>query len=343
MKTHQAVLLIALILFGSCVKPNPIWSTYNPPATYVFNNVNDSAQVAVLDTLDNLSNNVNAANTSGRVVSAQVLQNILSHVSAYTSTAAAADLQAYTDSIALYSASTATASNGVAGRAGGYLFSPGGVVYGSLIQGTLISGILTYSIDRYLVDSVANGIDNSTVVPGYGTAMEHHWDEAFGLFGVPNGFPNYVQGVRYIGNFSNLIDKGQAFSTPLMTAFLTGRAAITHKDYGTKQTQVSAILAALEQLEAAAALHELNQADAAVASSQMQAAMADVSTALGFIRGLSYETVASRIITDVQIAQLETMVGYNLYNFVGNTTQESQVRALLGEVYGFTSTQMAAF
>jgi hypothetical protein len=171
--------------------------------------------------------------------------------------------------------------------------------------------------------------------------MEHHWDEAFGLLGVPIDFANDTQHLRYIGSFSNLVNQGQTFNTPLFTAFLMGRAAISHKDMGTRQTQVSAILAALEQVEAGVIIHEMNQVDQLGASNP--ASFAAVSTALGVIRGFAYDTDASRTITNTQIAELETKVGYNVYNFLGDASLTSQVRSLLGDVYGFTTEEMAAF
>jgi len=40
-------------------------------------------------------------------------------------------------------------------------------------------------------------VDNETIVPGEGTAMQHHWDEAFGYFSVPKDFPLNKSGLFF--------------------------------------------------------------------------------------------------------------------------------------------------
>ncbi|HTJ15121.1 MAG TPA: DUF4856 domain-containing protein, partial [Dinghuibacter sp.] len=329
-------MLCILALCGGCLKRSPIWSTYEVPSAYNFLNVNDSAQWRLLTMADQLMAKVDSGNTKGTVVSATALNTLFdSGLAAYCNAAAKTDLQNYFDSVALYSQSTVAGAPGTAGVSGGYLLSPGGTYFAAMIKTALTTGIMAYNIGGLLADSVGNDIPNTHPIPGWGTQMEHAWDEAFGWFGVPIDFPKDTLHLRYLGYYSKRVDSGLQSNNTLMTAFLTGRAAITGTDMGTKQTQASLIIATVEQLEAASAIHELNIADA-----QPQIAPAALSEALGLIKGLSYYTSASRLITDTQIAQAESyFTAGNIY--AGANT--AAIRQLLGSVYTFSTTQMAAF
>ena len=50
----------------------------------------------------------------------------------------------------------------------------------------------------YLTDEGME-VDNEEIIAGEGTAMEHHWDEAYGYFGASDSFPNEVEKARYLG------------------------------------------------------------------------------------------------------------------------------------------------
>lgn len=357
-RTTIVYILSALALCGSCIKPSPIWSTYTVPSTYTFYNVYDSNQLILLAMTDQLTAWMNQANTTGTVVSAQVLKDMFNNqngyfndsafhlntsglrLSDYCSAAAQTDLMNYFDSIGVYSQSTTAASPGIAGVTGGYLLSPGAVYYDEVVQKTILSGVLTYSIDGYMTDSIGNGVDNTNTIPGFGTLMEHHWDEAFGLFGVPNDFPTDTLHLRYLGYYSNQVDSGLHSNATLMTAFITGRAAITSNDMGTKQAQATLVMTGLEQLEAASLIHELNATDRYTQTGNLPAAYSRLSAALGFLRGLQYDNSPARIITSAQLTQVQTLFGGpNLYGFTTTDT----VRQTLGGIYGFSQSQLAAF
>ena len=169
-----------------------------------------------------------------------------------------------------------------------------------------------------------NSVDNTTVVPGSGTAMEHHWDEAFGLFGVPVNFPVSTVGLRYLGSYSNQVDAGLHCNTTLMNAFLKGRAAISAKDLASKQQQAALIIKTLDQLDAAAIVQEMKETDANIEAGDAVAAYGTLSESLGFVRNLKYYLPARPpgLSPMPQIAQLLALydpvnpdTSPNLYNF----------------------------
>jgi Domain of unknown function (DUF4856) len=373
------------VLVCSCSKdhenPTPV---YTVPASYNFTNFNDTLSLKLLAMADQIGAKINTSNTTpNTVVSAQVLTDMFNNVngnfndsslklnnsglklSNFCSPAAKADILNYFDSIGLYSQSAVAAGPGTAGVSASsasstkkYLLSPNGVFYSQVFKKSVMGGICAYEIANvYLADSTGNSVDNTTVVPGSGTAMEHHWDEAFGLLGVPVNFPATTAGLRYLGSYSNQVDAGLGCNATLMNAFLKGRAAISAKDLATKQQQAAIIIKTLDQLDAAAIIQEMKETDANIEAGDAVAAYGTLSESLGFVRNLKYYTSpATRVITDAQIAQLLALYdpvnpnSPNLYNFVGaNVNTKAQIEArtdairqFIGKVYGFTATQLAA-
>ena len=381
MRKYNILFLIAgLSICLSCRKnDSPTVFNYTVPTTYDFTNFNDSGQLKLLSMADQIVAAINLGNNSGTVVSAQMLIDIFNNTGGYfndsalqlnasglrlvdyTSTAAQADILNYIDSIGLYSQSITTASPGIAGVSPSvanpskkYLLSPNGVFFSQLVKKTIMGGICAYEIENvYLTDSVSNSVNNSTIVPGLGTAMEHHWDEAFGLWGVPVNFPANTTGLRYFGSYSNQVDAGLHSNSSIMNAFLKGRAAISNKDLATKQTQANILITTFDSLDAAAIVQEMKETDENIEAGDAIAAYGTLSESLGFVRNLKYNT-GPRVITDAQIAQLLTLYDStnpsspNLYNFVGanvNTVAQIEaktnaIRQLIGTIYEFSSTEL---
>ncbi|MES1159523.1 MAG: DUF4856 domain-containing protein, partial [Bacteroidota bacterium] len=217
--------LSVLLIVSSCKKDNtPSTPVYTVPTTYNFANVSYSGQLVLLAMADQIVAKINLANTiPGTAVSAQTLKDMFNNVNGnfndsalqlnnsglrladYCSPLAKTDVLSYFDSVGTFSQSTVAAGPGVAGVSASsasptkkYLLSPNGVFYSQVVKKAVMGGICNYMIDRYLTDSIASTIDNTTVVSGSGTALEHHWDEAFGFFGVPINFPTSTTGLRYL-------------------------------------------------------------------------------------------------------------------------------------------------
>ena len=376
--TALSVILVA----SSCKKDNgSSILDYTVPTTYNYTNVNYSGQLVLLAMADQIGAKINLANTiPGTVVSAQTLKDMLNNVNNnfndsalqlnksgwrladYISPLAKTDVLNYFDSVGLYSQSTVAAAPGVAGVSASvaspgkkYLLSPNGVFYSQVFKKTVMAGICQYMINVYLTDSIAGSVDNTTVVTGSGTALEHHWDEAFGFFGVPVTFPTTTTGLRYLASYSNQVDAGLGSNATVMNAFLKGRAAISAKDLNTMQQQAAILITTLDQLDAAAIVQEMKETDANIDAGDAIAAYGTLSETLGFIRNLKYNTSPKRIITDAQITQLLSLLDAanpaypNLYNFVNasvNTnaqikTKTDAIRQFMGKVYGFSASQLS--
>jgi len=384
-KCYYLIAALLLSMFaGSCTKnstPTPA-PNYSIPTTYNFSNVNYNDQKFLLAMADQIVAKINTANSiPNTAIDAQTLKDMFNNannrfndsalnlngsglkLAAYCSPLAAADLMNYFDSVALYSQSSATAKAGIAGVAPSsatptkkYLLSPTGIFYSQVVKKTIMGGICAYEIANvYMVDSVSNSVDNSSVVTGQGTLLEHHWDEGFGFFGVPIDFPTNTTGLKYFGSYSNQVDAGLHSNSTIMNAFLKGRAAISNKDLGTKSSQASIIISTFDKLDAGAIVQEMKETDANIQAGDLVAAYGTLSEAVGFVRDLKYNTSSSRIITDAQIAQLEALFDSsnpnspNFYNFADAGMTAAQImaktdaiRQFVGNVYNFNATELGA-
>jgi hypothetical protein len=376
--TALSVILIA----SSCKKDDgPSIPDYTVPTTYNFANVSYSGQLVLLAMADQIGAKINLANTiPGTPVSAQTLKDMFNNannnfvdsalqlnksglrLSDYVAPLAKTDIISYFDSVGLYSNSTVAAAPGVAGVSASiaspskkYLLSPNGVFYSQVFKKAVMAGICQATINVYLTDSIASSVDNTTVVTGSGTALEHHWDEAFGLFGVPITFPTTTTGLRYLASYSNQVDAGLGSNATIMNAFLKGRAAISAKDLNTMQQQAAIVISTLDQLDAAAIVQEMKETDANIDAGDPIAAYGTLSETLGFMRNLKYNTSPKRVITDAQITQLFSLLDSgnptypNIYNFVNasvNTNAQIKaktdlIRQFIGKTYGFTASQLS--
>lgn len=380
-QTLLGVFLLFCFSWGCKKSDNPSTPVYPIPTTYDFTNFNDSVQLKILAMADQLVAKINLANsTPNTVVTSQVLTDMFNNTGGYFvdsslqlnnsglklanyfSTAAQTDVLNYFDSIGVYSQSTVTAAAGVAGVGASsvtptkkYLLSASGVFYSQVVK-KAIMGMCAYQIANvFMTDSVASSVDNTTVVAGSGTLLEHHWDEAFGFFGVPVNFPTNTTGLRYFGSYSNQVNAGLNSNTTLMTAFLTGRAAISAKDLNTKSAQAKIIITTFDQLDAAAIVQEMHETNTNIEAGDAVAAYGTLSESLGFVRNLAYNTSSTRIITSAQITQLLQLYDSanpnspNLYNFVGAAqgltvaqieAKTNAIAQFVGQVYGFTATEL---
>lgn len=368
---------LVIILFScSCKKSNSSSGTntnYTVPTTYTFANVNDNNSLTILLMADQVLARINLANSSpNTVVSTQTLDAMLNNTGGFFvdstlqlnssglklvnefPTAALSDVENYFDSVGLYSQSTKSARLGVAGVSPSsvtpsklYLLSPNGVFYSQATKKAFM-GMCAYQIaDVYMADSVNSTTDTTT--------LEHYWDEAFGLFGVPVNFPTNTTGLRYFGSYSNQVNAGLNSNTTIMNAFLKGRAAIANNDLTTMKAQASLLISAFDSLDAGAIVQEMHETNTNIEAGDAVAAYGTLSESLGFVRNLAYNNSPTRIITSAQIAQLLALYDSNspnspnLYNFVGVNAgltvaqieaKTNAIAQLIGQIYGFSATQL---
>ena len=178
-----------------------------------------------------------------------------------------------------------------------------------------LMGALMYNqiFNSYLTDEkIGESVDNETIVEGKTyTTLEHHWDEAFGYWGVPVDFPNGDPVLsdannRFWANYTNGLDDILGLNEPLMTAYITGRAAIVANDHETKNEQVATIYELHELVTAAKAVGYINEALADLGANDIGNLFHHLSEGYGFVKAIKYSPYAA-----LTTAQIETILTEN--------------------------------
>jgi len=330
--------------------------TYTVPTTYDFVNVNYSGQTTRLDMVAEIKTYMNTGNTQGTVLNAQKLKDMYANLnSQFTNTALntpgkdikskvfLADqtlFEAYMDNIATASQSSVSAVNGTAGvivsntdATKKYLVDANGVEWTQVIEKGLMGSLMYYQTTAVYLDAskTGNSVDNSTVVAGQGTNMEHGWDEAFGYFGVPLTFPTTTTGVRFWGKYCNDRNTILASNATIMNAFIKGRAAISNKDYTKRDEQVVVIRDNWEKVIAATIISYVNSTKLKITDDAIR--NHNLSEIKGFIINLKCNP--TKKITSSDITQLETLLGTNFYSIT--ISNLDQIKDLLSTIYGLDS------
>jgi len=274
---------------GSCTYTIPS-SGYDIPSTYTFikngsSSVNYQGQLDRLDMLAEMVVEMKKGNTLGTTVNSAVLKNMFdnqnspftnSNLNASTknlsSKCYSLDVQMFynwIDSIGVASMASDTA---VPGRKGvlvtgsgdptkGYLVDENGFEYTQAIEKGLMGAVFYYqAMETYLSTDISSD-DNASLVSGKNyTEMEHHFDEAFGYFGVPVDFPSVttIGNARYHGKYCNSRNNDAdgdyaGINKQIMDAFLKGRAAIVAKEYSDRDAAIKIIQDTWEQVIGATA------------------------------------------------------------------------------------------
>lgn len=216
-----------------------------------------------------------------------------------------------------------------------YYVNENGLEYAQIVAKGLMGALLYYqSTGWYLGDEKMN-VDNEEITPGKGTSMEHHWDEAFGYWGVPKDFPGNTDGLYFWGSYTKGRSGHLGISQPLMNEFIKGRAAISAGDLDTRDEARKEIKRLWEQVAASSAIHYMN------GSSQdfedTGARLHQLSEGVGFIFSLLFND--QRSLNEQEVFDLIEKLGgsrnlmeVNLYQ----TDKESilEVRDWLSERFG---------
>lgn len=188
----------------------------------------------------------------------------------------------------------ATAVKGKAGKLGTYLVDANGIEIAQIIQKGLIGALQLDYIGNVVMDKGLDA-DNTTLVSGKKyTALEHNWDEAFGLL-TPNpifleGATDAAKGAKATESFlgSYLWEYNKAAYSKIHTAFLRGRVAIVNNDKTELKTQATFIRTEMEKAIASAALGYLSKWKSGTTDAARAHAIGE---GLGFIYSLRYCTI----------------------------------------------------
>ncbi len=309
---------------GSCVYPTT--NNYTIPTTYEFNNadgkstVSYSGQKQRLEMLSEMTTYMKSGNTKGTSLDKQKLLDMYAN-SGYSwtdgdqlgmtgsskqlkSKTALADagiqsvFEKYIENIATISTSSVDGVDGTAGvyqsttnAAKKYLQDANGREYTQLIEKGLMGAVFaSQMIQNYLKDLDSD--DNSNAVDAangkYYTEMEHHWDEAYGYFTSEIDYPTSGTD-RFWGKYANKREGVLESATSIVEAFRKGRAAISNKDYATRNAQKDIIVKEMIKTSGGTAIYYFKSAK----SNILDAALRNhaLSEGYAFVDNLRYMNV----------------------------------------------------
>lgn len=324
---------------GSCLYDEV--PAYIIPSTYSFmdasgnSTVSYNGQTERLNQLQEIVTLIKTGRTS--VLNAQDLQDMYANVGgngngnfSFTSTKQLRDKSFSLDITMIESilndAATASISNGMNasdGQAGvltsgtsSYLFDENGHDVAEIFEKSVMGAVFMYqALNVYFGDTKMN-VDNTTAVNAgagqYYTAMEHHWDEAFGYFGVDINFPT-VPATRFWGEYCNNQNATLNSNADMMNNFLKGRAAIGAKVISDRDAAITAIRMEWEQISAYQAITYLNSAIGYFGSDEAKFLHA-LSEAYGFAWNLRYAPDTTRKMSVSEHTALMNLFGTNFWS-----------------------------
>lgn len=370
-KSFLPLLALATIGFVSCEKETePTTNDIILPTTYEFtrngeSTVAYSGQTERINMLQALGSELAKVNT-GASVDAQTLNDMFANENgAFASEGYSKDLKskcasdqdrayymslfAKTDSI---SKLQATASNGNAGlllkegSASGYLFDANGVEMRQIILKGLMGSVFYYrAIEEYLGTQI-NSDNNTDLVDGKNyTQMEHHYDEAFGYFGIAPDLNNadtdpkdQTRGIFWGEYLMKRHIATDGYGMPnvnfqMLQAFIAGRDAIVRKDYDRRDDAIILINKLWEEVCVNNALSYLADAkddsDDAVRLHHLSEAIGFLIAMKGHIDGPASAALAERVIPQSSVDAALNIIGTetNLWN-VSNSDIDNAINAL---------------
>jgi hypothetical protein len=293
MKKIIVALMATSIMMVSCKKDEPETAGPTPveivlPSSYNFDNVSYGGQTARLDMLEAMTAELKKANAGTQVDSSllarmysnsgnpfgdavldgsgkQLKNKTYSSVGAFNFSYFEYLMKRQGD-ISQFAGNTWSAGNAGVATSGtkSYFFDENGVEYTQIIEKGLMGAVFYYNIAEVYTrpGKIGASVDNTTVTPGEGTDMEHHWDEAFGYFGAPIDFTSSVTAnARYHAKYSQ---KGQAAgletTDKVMNQFIKGRYGIINKNYNYRDQAATQLRVEYEKILVTTAIHYLNSA-----------------------------------------------------------------------------------
>jgi len=373
-------IVFAGILLASCTEDD-INPTVDAPETYEFENVKYSGQTTRIQLLDSLGKLINKAKLV-KVTKQELMDIYENKEGLFTSQTdptkypqlknkvaegSSAQIEAWFQLVEDHSPMSGAVSTK------NWFITPDGLDISQLVQKTLMGSVFYYRATYDYLDPIAES-DNTTVVEGEGTAMEHHWDEAFGYYGAPADFSIYtaddilkkyrdtnnngkqeIPSEKYYfhANYSLTRDEASKnfpaadqtnYRKELMDAFILGRAAIVAKDAAVRDEARTKIYDAWEKQTAASAISYMNKVKKAITENSASLDAIDTkyhewAEGRGFLNALKYGINKKISDTDWNLVS-----GY-LGEKPADTSVEELTSAIakLQSVYGFSDHQAANF
>ncbi|MEO0472535.1 MAG: DUF4856 domain-containing protein, partial [Bacteroidota bacterium] len=348
-KTYTFWLFMAVMVFMTACEQDPVTPDYTIPTTYNFENVSYSGQTQRIGQLAEMKTYMATSREMGTALSADRLKGMFANDAANAQwngtyeeskqlrSKTLESVQAAFDDLlvelAAASESTVEGSEGVAGVIESlngekkYLIGEDGLDHAQVIEKGLMGATFYYQGTAVYFGEDRMSADNEIITPGEGTDLEHHWDEAFGYFGVPIDFPTNTTGLAFWGNYANLRNAILGSNQKSMDAFLKGRAAISNDDLTTRDEAIMEASEAWEEVSVGSALHYLN---VGIDNFDDMAIMAHgVSEGIGFIYSLQFNP--RKRITNEQVNELLTLIAgsanfadMNLYTATKENFQEAK-------------------
>lgn len=209
-----------------------------------------------------------------------------------------------------------------------YLFAASGIEYAQIIEKGIMGAVFMYQATQVYFGTEKMNVDNSSSVDAanseFYTEMEHHWDEAFGYFGVAVDFPANTTDIRFWGKYCNSVDPYINSNTAMMNYFKRGRAAISEEKYDVRDNDIANIRLMWERIAARQAIEYLDGAIANFGTDQA-IYLHELSEAYAFILCLKYLPLETRVITYSEIEDLlDNKIGSNLWNTTSLSLTEAK-------------------
>lgn len=297
---------------------------YDIPSTYNFENVDYSGQQDRLAMMTEMKAYMSTAVNPGTMVTAERLKAMFSNspdanfnqvyskqLEDKTFSNVRTDFYQLFEELASASQSTVPGTAGVAGvvksldNSKAYLLGPKGLDHAQIIEKGLMGACFYYQATSVYLGPDKMNVDNSVVEDGKGTAMQHHWDEAFGYFGVQTDFPNNLNGLYFWGAYSNSRNEILGCNEKLMGALIEGRAAIDHNDLNARDKAIDKVRTEWEKIGVASAIHYLNVAIDQFDDMAIRAHV--LSEAIGFVFGLQFNL--EKTMSNQEIVNVLSLIG----------------------------------
>lgn len=234
---------------------------------------------------------------------------------------------------------TQTAAQGKAGVLGtNRLVDEKGFEYSQFVQKGLIGAMMLDQIANIYLGTDKQSADNTTPNEGKNyTALEHHWDEAYGYLTSNETYP-VTDKESFLGSYASQGTSVHEGAEKLYLAFLKGRAAIVNNDLATRDEQIAYIRTQLEKAIATVAISYLNKTNSATDDASRFHALSE---GVGFIYSLRFAHNAK--INKVKSEELLNILTGKANGFWSLTSDDiNNVRDQIAAAFGIDKTTVVS-